>query len=318
MKVLISGAAGFLGSHLTDAFLARGDEVIAADCFWTGRRENLAGALGNPNFHLVEWDIRHMPPASIVKEKFDIVCNLACPASPPSYLKIPVETLETCSIGTRRMLDLALGNHARFFHTSTSEVYGDPQVHPQPESYAGNVQSYHERSCYDEGKRYAEALIYQYRHTKGVDTRLVRIFNTYGPRMHPRDGRVISTFVRQALQNKPITIAGDGEQTRSFCFVSDLIRGFLSLIDSRKPEAGGPVNIGNPEEFTINQLVEVLEDVLGRPVKQTHIDRLPGDPGKRKPDITLATRLLNWQPEVNLKEGLSKTIEYMKEKEKLS
>ena len=306
-QYVISGGAGFLGSHLTEKLLQEGSNVTVLDNLCTGVMENIKAFQANPNFRFIEHDITK--PIDI-DGPVDFVCNLASPASPPNYFKIPLETLETNSIGTRNMLELAKEKQARFFHTSTSEVYGDPTVHPQPETYFGNVESYCKRSCYDEGKRYAEALIYIYRHNYGVNTGIIRIFNTYGPRMLGFDGRVVSTFIRQALANQSITIQGGGQQTRSFCYVDDQVEGMNKMIHS---DEEGPINIGNPGEFTILELAQKVIDLTHSRSKIIHIEAAPSDPKQRKPDIALAKQKLNWQPQVNLEQGLAKTITWFKQ-----
>lgn len=303
---LISGGAGFLGSHLTDRLLGQGHRVIVVDNLITGLEKNLEGAHKNPNFTFILQDI--IEPLSI-DEPIDYVCNLACPASPPAYFSIPLETLETNSIGTKNLLELAKLKGARFFHTSTSEVYGDPEVHPQHESYAGSVQPYCQRSCYDEGKRYAEALIYVYHYTSGVNTGIIRIFNTYGPRMRPDDGRVVSTFISQALAGQDLPLTGTGNQTRSFCYVDDQIDAMVKFINS---DHEGPINIGNPGEFTMAELADMILKMTGSSSKIVKVAEAPSDPKRRRPDITKARELINWQPKVELKEGLEKTISWFK------
>ena len=303
MRVLIAGGAGFLGSHLTDRFLALGADVIVLDNFATGARENLSHLVGNPQFRLIEQDA--IQPA-VVREKLDGVLHLASPASPVDYLKLPVETLLVGSIGTLRLLDLAREHGARFLLASTSEVYGDPEIHPQPETYWGNVNPIGPRSVYDESKRFAEALTVAYHRTRGLDIRIARIFNTYGPRMRFNDGRVVSNFVRQALDGAPLTVYGDGSQTRSFCFVDDLIEGLVRLFHSDRSE---PVNLGNDGEFTVRELAELIRSILGSelPVAQ---EPLPvDDPKQRRPDLTVARTVLGWSPTVPLEEGLRRTIE---------
>lgn len=302
---LITGAAGFLGSNLTIRLIKDGNKVIALDNLFTGRDRNLEEVKDHPNFTFVNHDI--IEPLEI-EEHIDVVCNLACPASPPKYYIDPIRTLETSSRGTKNMLDLALKHGARFFHTSTSEIYGDPLVHPQPESYFGNVNPYCKRSCYDEGKRYAEALIYEYKHEKGLNTAIIRIFNTYGPKMDPDDGRVVTNFIKQALRGEDITIQSDGLQTRSFCFVDDQIEGMIKMIESSEE---GPINIGNPDEFTMLELADMVISLTGSKSKIIHIPAAESDPKQRKPDITLAKDNLKWKPMVKLEEGLQKTIEYM-------
>lgn len=308
-SILISGGAGFLGSHLGDTFLEKGFQVTAVDNMSTGAKANIEHNLGNPNFRLIEHDICEPMPPEVAKFPFSIVANLASPASPPRYQELALETLDVGSMGVRNMLELAKAHNARFFHASTSEVYGDPEIHPQPESYWGHVNSYGPRSMYDESKRFAEAMTWVYHTQHGVDTSLVRIFNTYGPRMDAHDGRVVSNLIVQALQNKPLTVYGKGEQTRSFCYVDDLIKGFVALIESGEE---GPINIGNPGEFTILQLAELVLELTGS-TSEVVYQKLPGDdPLQRQPDITLAKEKLGWKPSVDLREGLQRTIDYFK------
>jgi UDP-glucuronate decarboxylase len=305
MRILITGGAGFLGSHLCDRLLRDGHEVICLDNFFTGRKTNVAHLLGRPDFELVRHDV--IDP---FKFEVDQIYNLACPASPPHYQYNAIKTVKTSVMGAINCLGLAKRTRARVFQASTSEVYGDPALHPQPESYWGNVNPIGIRSCYDEGKRVAETLFMDYHRQNGVDIRIVRIFNTYGPRMHPNDGRVVSNFIVQALQGRDITIYGDGQQTRSFCYVDDLIEGFVRLMNQQ--ETIGPVNIGNPGEFTMLQLAELTLQLVGSKSKIVH-QPLPGDdPKQRRPDITLAKRFLNWEPTVPLAEGLQRTIAYFK------
>jgi nucleoside-diphosphate-sugar epimerase len=311
-RVLIAGGAGFLGAHLCRAYLAKGDEVVCADNFVTGRRENITELEANPQFTLVEHDIVQELPKSITDKKYDIICNLASPASIPKYEKYAVETLLAGSVGVKHLLDLAERDHARFFHTSTSEIYGEPAISPQPETYLGNVNSYGARSMYDEAKRFAEALIWVYRHQRGVNTVMVRIFNTYGPFMDPDDGRVVSNFIVQALQGVPLTVYGDGLQTRSFCYVSDQIAGIMKLIDSGEE---GPINIGNPSEFTLLELAEKVLQLTGSKSKLVYEAARPDDPTQRKPDIRLAKEKLDWEPAVSLEDGLQPTIEYFRQQQ---
>jgi nucleoside-diphosphate-sugar epimerase len=306
-RILVAGGAGFLGSHLVDALLKKGEEVICLDNLITGFEKNIESFKNNSNFSFLNYDINK--PLEIEGE-LDIIANLACPASPVDYREHPVETLEVCSTGVKNLLDLALKNKARFFHTSTSEVYGDPAIHPQPESYFGNVNSYGERSCYDEGKRYAEALIYIYHHDFGVDTGIIRIFNTYGPRMQPCDGRVVSNFIRQALSGEDITIYGDGKQTRSFCYVSDQIAGQMKMIYSNEE---GPINIGNPGEFTMIELANKVIELTKSKSKIVFKPLPSDDPKQRRPEIGLAKSKLGWEPKISLEEGLKKTISWFLE-----
>ncbi|SHI72172.1 UDP-glucuronate decarboxylase [Rubritalea squalenifaciens DSM 18772] len=305
MRVLVTGGAGFLGSHLCDRLIEQGHEVICMDNYFTGSKSNVAHLFGNPNFELLRHDV--IDP---FKVEVDQIYNLACPASPPHYQHNPIKTTKTSVMGAINSLGLAKRVGARVFQASTSEVYGDPEVHPQPESYWGKVNPIGIRSCYDEGKRVAETLFFDYHRQNNVDIRIVRIFNTYGPRMNPDDGRVVSNFIVQALRGQDITIYGDGTQTRSFCYVDDLIEGFLRLMN--KDEVVGPINIGNPGEFTMLELAEkVIAKVGGKTKLSFH--PLPGDdPKQRKPDITLAQKHLDWQPTVSLDEGLDRTIEYFR------
>lgn len=303
-KILVTGGAGFIGSHLCRRLLADGDNVVCLDNFFTGKRENVSELLDNKNFTLVEHDIT---------EKYDIeveqIYNLACPASPPSYQFNPVQTFKSSVFGTYNMLELAKSYGASFLQSSTSEIYGDPKIHPQVESYWGNVNPIGIRSCYDEGKRAAETLISDYHRMYGLDTRIVRIFNTYGPYMALDDGRVVSNFIVQALENKDITIYGDGSQTRSFCYVSDLIEGLVRMMNNPQKFIG-PVNLGNPSEFTILEFARVIIE-LTNSNSQIVFKELPqDDPVKRKPDISLAQKELDWIPQVSVREGLTKTIKY--------
>ena len=309
---LISGGAGFLGSHLSDYYLAKGYKVVAIDNLSTGSKDNVAHLDGNANFSFVEADIVEDLPAEVVDQSYDIILNMASPASPPHYQRLSIETLRVGSEGTLRLLELARKNKARFFHASTSEVYGDPEVHPQPESYKGSVNCYGPRAMYDESKRYAEALIYAYRERyPEVQTRIARFFNTYGPRMDANDGRVVSNLVVQALQGNPLTIYGDGSQTRSFCYVSDLVEGIARLIDS---EESDPTNLGNPGEFTIKELAEVVIELTGAKSELINKDLPKDDPLQRQPVIDKAKKVLDWEPKVPLKEGLGYTIDYFKTK----
>jgi dTDP-glucose 4,6-dehydratase len=303
MRVLIAGGAGFLGSHLTDRFLADGCDVVVLDNFVTGARANIAHLLANPRFRLIEQDV--IDPVT-VPEPLDGVLHLASPASPVDFLRLPVETLLVGSIGTLRLLDLARDHGARFLLASTSEVYGDPEVHPQPETYWGHVNPIGPRSVYDESKRFAEALTMAYQRTRGLDTRIARIFNTYGPRMRFDDGRVVSNFIRQALDGEPLTVYGDGSQTRSFCYVDDLVEGLIRLFHSARRE---PVNLGSEGEFTILELAGLVRDMLG--TGSPFLRRaLPfDDPRQRRPDVTVARTVLGWSPTVPLREGLHRTIE---------
>ncbi len=305
MRVLVTGGAGFLGSHLCDRLLGQGHEVVCLDNFFTGRKRNIRHLLDNPDFELVRHDV--IDP---FKFEVDQIYNLACPASPPHYQFNPIKTTKTSVMGAINCLGLAKRVRARVFQASTSEVYGDPAVHPQPESYWGNVNPIGQRSCYDEGKRCAETLFFDYHRENKVDIRVVRIFNTYGPRMHPNDGRVVSNFIVQALKGENLTVYGDGSQTRSFCYVDDLIEGFLRLMN--QDELVGPINLGNPGEFTMLELAEKTLAVVGGPSKIVH-EALPADdPKQRQPDITLAREHLRWEPTVDLIEGLKRTADYFR------
>lgn len=300
MRILVTGGAGFLGSHLIDRLMIAGHDVICLDNFYTGNKQNVLQWMGNPKFELIRHDITEP-----IRLEVDQIYHLACPASPIHYQYNPVKTIKTNVLGTMNMLGLAKRVKARFFLASTSEVYGDPEVHPQPESYRGNVNTIGIRSCYDEGKRVAETLAFDYHRQNEVDVRVVRIFNTYGPRMLENDGRVVSNLIVQALKGIPLTIYGDGSQTRSFCYASDLIEGFIRLMNC---DYVGPVNIGNPGEYTILQLAKTIQDMVN-PDVALKFEPLPqDDPRRRKPDITLAQELLDWEPTVPLQEGLSRTI----------
>jgi UDP-glucuronate decarboxylase len=303
MKTLVTGGAGFLGSHLCDRLLEQGHEVICLDNFFTGSKQNVAHLAGRAGFELVRHDV--IEPILL---EVDRIYNLACPASPVHYQYNPVKTIKTSVMGAINMLGMAKRVKARLLQASTSEVYGDPEVHPQREDYWGHVNPIGIRSCYDEGKRVAETLCFDYHRQNGVDIRVMRIFNTYGPRMHPDDGRVVSNFIVQALRGEDITVYGDGSQTRSFCYVDDLIDGMMRLMEH--PSLTGPVNMGNPHEFTIHQLAELVIALTGS--KSRIVEKpLPGDdPRQRQPDITLARRELGWEPKVELREGLQKTIAY--------
>jgi len=306
MRLVITGAAGFLGSHLTDRFLADGHEVLGLDNFLTGRPENIAHLADEPRFRFVEADVSE-PVA--VDGAVDGVLHFASPASPPDYQAHPVETLKVGSAGTLHTLELARQHGARYFLASTSEVYGDPLVHPQPESYWGNVSSTGPRSMYDEAKRFAEAAVMTYHRHHGLDTRIVRIFNTYGPRMRPEDGRVVSNFIVQALQGRALTVYGDGRQTRSFCYVSDLIDGIVRLFHSDRHE---PTNVGNPVEFTMLELAERVLALTGSSAAVEHRPLPEDDPKVRQPDITIARTVLGWEPAVPLADGLARTVEWFR------
>lgn len=309
-RILVTGGAGFLGSHLIDRLLERGDEVVCVDNLFTGSKRNIEHLHNHARFEFLRHDVTF--PLYI---EVDQIYNLACPASPVHYQHDPVQTTKTSVHGAINMLGLAKRLRARIFQASTSEVYGDPTVHPQPETYWGNVNPIGPRSCYDEGKRCAETLFFDYHRQHGLDIRVARIFNTYGPRMHPNDGRVVSNFIVQALNNEDITLYGDGEQTRSFCFVDDLIEGFLRFMDipagkDGNPGFPGPVNLGNPREFTIRQLAELVIELTGSGSKLVFHPLPADDPKQRQPDITLAKKLLDWEPSVSLEVGLKKTIAY--------
>ena len=306
-RVLVTGGAGFLGSHLCEALLKRDCDVVCADNFFTGRRGNVAHLLDNPRFEILRHDITFPLFAEV-----DEIYNLACPASPVHYQHYPVQTTKTSVIGAINMLGLAKRVGAKIFQASTSEVYGDPDIHPQPESYWGRVNPIGTRSCYDEGKRCAETLFFDYHRQNRVKIKVARIFNTYGPRMHPNDGRVVSNFIMQALRSEPITIYGSGKQTRSFCYVSDLIAGFLKLMDS-SDEITGPVNLGNPGEFTMLELAEAVIKLTGSKSKLVFKPLPEDDPKQRQPDITQAKTRLGWEPKVALEEGLKETIQYFKQ-----
>ena len=305
-KVLVTGGAGFVGSFLCDRLIDEGHEVIAIDNFFTGSKENLSQLSDETNFELIRHDI--VKPILL---EVDWIFNLACPASPIHYQYNPVKTVKTNVIGTLNMLGLAKRVKARILQASTSEVYGDPQVHPQPESYFGNVNPIGLRSCYDEGKRVAETLMMDYHRQSQVDVKIVRIFNTYGPRMHPEDGRVVSNFIVAALKGEPITIHGDGLQSRSFCYVTELVDAMYRMMNTEN--FTGPVNTGNPGEFTMIELAETVLKMTNSSSKLVKVEARPDDPGRRRPDITLAKEKLGWEPEIKLKEGLKPTIEYFDE-----
>jgi UDP-glucuronate decarboxylase len=305
MRILITGGAGFLGSHLCDRLLGEGHEVICLDNFFTGRKVNVAHLRGHPHFELVRHDV--IDP---FKFEVDQIYNFACPASPPHYQFNPIKTTKTSVMGAINCLGLAKRVKARVFQASTSEVYGDPQVHPQPETYWGNVNPIGKRSCYDEGKRCAETLFFDYHRENRVDIRVVRIFNTYGPRMNPDDGRVVSNFIVQALRGQDLTVYGDGTQTRSFCYVDDLLEGCLRLMN--QTETVGPVNIGNPGEFTMLELAELTLKLVGGKSRIVHRPLPADDPRQRRPDIAVARRVLGWEPRVALEDGLQRTIAYFR------
>ncbi|HOQ31350.1 MAG TPA: SDR family oxidoreductase [Candidatus Hydrogenedens sp.] len=302
---LVTGGAGFIGSHLCEALLQRGEEVICLDNFFTGRKRNIQHLIGNPKFEVIRHDITEP-----ILLEVDRIFNLACPASPVHYQFNAVKTIKTNVMGALNVLGMAKRVKARVLQASTSEVYGDPAVHPQPETYWGNVNPIGRRSCYDEGKRVAEALFFDYHRQNGVDIRVIRIFNTYGPRMLINDGRVVSNFIVQALRNEPITVFGDGSQTRSFCYISDLIEGILRMMDCEG--FTGPVNLGNPGEFTILELAKLVCEMTGSSSEIIFKPLPENDPCRRKPDISLAKEKLNWEPQIPLREGLKHTIEYFK------
>ncbi len=306
-RILVTGGAGFLGSHLCDRLVSAGDDVICVDNFFTSQKSNIEHLLDRRNFELVRHDV--IQPLFL---EVDEIYNLACPAAPGHYQYNPIKTIKTSVMGAIHVLGLAKRVRAKVLHTSTSEVYGDPDVHPQPESYRGNVNPIGPRACYDEGKRAAETLMFDYRRQNNVNIRVVRIFNTYGPRMHPFDGRVVSNFIRQAIAGEDISIYGDGSQTRSFCYVDDLIDGLLKMMDA-PDDFPGPVNLGNPGEFTIRQLADLTKELTGSSSKiKCGRPQPQDDPARRCPDISLAREKLHWQPTTELKEGLAKTIAWFK------
>ena len=302
-KVLVTGGAGFVGSFLCDRLIDEGHEVIAIDNFFTGNKANLRQLQNNPNFELMRHDI--VEPVLL---EVDWIFNLACPASPVHYQYNPIKTAKTNVIGTLNMLGLAMRVNARILQASTSEVYGNPQVHPQPEGYFGHVNPIGLRSCYDEGKRVAETLTIDYHRQNQVDTKIVRIFNTYGPRMHPEDGRVVSNFIVAALKGEPVTIHGDGMQSRSFCYVTELVDALYRMMET--DNYIGPVNTGNPDEFTMIELAEKVLAMTNSSSKLVKVQARPDDPGRRRPDITLAKKRLGWEPKIKLEEGLKLTIDY--------
>jgi len=305
-RILVTGGAGFLGSHLCEKLLNQGHDVVCVDNYFTGQKQNVVHLLNHPYFELVRHDVT-MPYFVEVDE----IYNLACPASPIHYQYNPIKTVKTSVMGAVNMLGLAKRIRAKILQASTSEVYGDPEIHPQTEDYWGHVNPIGERACYDEGKRAAETLFVNYHKQNGVRIKIIRIFNTYGPRMHPNDGRVVSNFIVQALQNKDITIYGDGSQTRSFCYVDDLLEGMVKLMNTGD-EITGPINVGNPGEFTILQLAEMVIRMTGAKSKIIYMPLPSDDPMQRKPDITKARNILGWEPKIPLEEGLKKTIEYFK------
>lgn len=303
-RILVTGGAGFIGSHLCARLLAEGQEVLCVDNFYTGSRENLQPILNHPRFEFLRHDVT-MP----LYVEVDQIYNLACPASPIHYQFDPVATTKTSVHGAINMLGLAKRLKCRIFQASTSEVYGDPEVHPQPEDYWGHVNPVGYRSCYDEGKRCAETLFFDYHRQHKVEIKVARIFNTYGPNMHPNDGRVVSNFIMQALLGRPITIYGEGQQTRSFCFVDDLVEGFVRLMNSPE-DVTGPINLGNPGEFTIRELAELVIELTGSKSTLEHLPLPPDDPKQRRPDITRARNTLGWEPKIALREGLQRSIPY--------
>ncbi|MFN2531476.1 MAG: UDP-glucuronic acid decarboxylase family protein [Pyrinomonadaceae bacterium] len=307
MRILVTGGAGFIGSHLCERLIGEGHEVLCLDNFFTGRRENIFALLEHSRFELIRHDV--IEPILL---EVDQIYNLACPASPIHYQYNPVKTVKTSVMGAINMLGLAKRVHARILQASTSEVYGDPLVHPQPEEYWGNVNPIGIRSCYDEGKRLAETLMMDYHRQNNVDIRIARIFNTYGPRMLEDDGRVVSNFIVQALREQPLTLYGDGEQTRSFCYIDDLLEGLIRLMNVG--DIHEPVNLGNPGEFTIRQLAEQIVDICQSRSGLKHLPLPPDDPQQRKPDISRAQDLLHWNPTIALREGLERTIIYFRER----
>jgi len=306
-RILVTGGAGFIGSHLCERLVREGNDVICLDNFFTGSKENVINLIGNPHFELVRHDVTHPFYAEV-----DHIYNLACPASPVHYQYNPIKTVKTSVMGAINMLGLAKRVKAKILQASTSEVYGDPAVHPQPESYWGNVNTIGVRSCYDEGKRCAETLFMDYHRQNGVKIKIIRIFNTYGPKMHPNDGRVVSNFIVQALKGEDITLYGGGEQTRSFQYIDDLVEAMIRVMNDTDDSFIGPVNLGNPNEFTIRELAEKVSALTGSSSKFVMRDLPSDDPKQRQPDITLAKSLIGWQPEVQLEEGLKKTIDYFR------
>ncbi len=305
-RILVTGGAGFLGSHLCERLLNEGNDVICVDNLFTGSKDNIRKLIGNPYFEFIRHDVTE--PLYV---EVDQIYNLACPASPPHYQYNPIKTAKTSVYGAMNMLGLAKRTHARILQASTSEVYGNPEIHPQPESYRGNVNPIGIRSCYDEGKRMAETLFFDYHRQHDVDIKVIRIFNTYGPRMNQNDGRVVSNFIVQALKGEDITIYGDGSQTRSFCYVDDMIEGMIRMMNSRDGFTG-PVNLGNPGEFTMKQLADIVIELTHSSSKIVYMPLPSDDPTQRKPIIDLAQKELSWQPTIKLEDGLKKTIEYFK------
>jgi len=305
-RILVTGGAGFLGSHLCDRLVEAGHDVICLDNFFTSQKSNVSHLLARPNFELIRHDVT-MP----VWLEVDQIYNMACPAAPGHYQYNPIKTMKTSVMGAINMLGMARRCRARILQASTSEIYGDPEVHPQPESYRGSVNPIGPRACYDEGKRAAETLFMDYHRMNGIDVRIIRIFNTYGPRMHPFDGRVVSNFIRQALAGDDITIYGDGSQTRSFCYCDDLVDGIIRMMNNEESFIG-PVNLGNPDEFTIGELAQLTIELTGSASNIVHEPLPADDPTRRRPDITLAKRRLGWQPRIPLREGLAKTIRWFR------
>ncbi len=303
-RILVTGGAGFLGSHLCDRLVEQGHDVICIDNFFTSQKSNIAHLLDNPNFELIRHDVTHP-----IWLEVDEIYNLACPASPVHYQFNPIKTMKVSVMGAINVLGMAKRCKAKVFQASTSEVYGDPEIHPQPESYKGSVNPIGVRACYDEGKRAAETLFFDYHRANHVNIRVVRIFNTYGPRMHPFDGRVVSNFINQALAGQDITLYGDGSQTRSFCYVDDLIEGFIRMMNG-PDDFIGPVNLGNPGEFTIRELAEMVIELTNSKSQLKILPPLKDDPTQRQPDISLAKSKLDWEPKIALREGLTKTIDY--------
>jgi nucleoside-diphosphate-sugar epimerase len=308
-RILVAGGAGFIGSHLCDRLLDRGDSVVCVDDLSTGRTTNIAHLIGHDRFEFVEHDVVRDCSFLYDVEPMWAVMNLASPASPPEYLRRPIDTLDVGSLGTRNLLEVARAYGARSFLASTSEVYGDPLVHPQVETYWGNVNPIGERSVYDEAKRFAESITMAYHRTFGLDVRIVRIFNTYGPRMQPDDGRVVTNFINQALRGEPLTVYGNGSQTRSFCYVDDLVRGIVALLDS---DVVTPVNLGNPDEFTMLELAELVNEMTGSSGGVTYRALPTDDPKVRRPDTTLAAHELDWSASIALRDGLASTIDHFR------
>lgn len=305
-RILVTGGAGFLGSHLCDRLVAQGHDVICLDNLFTSQKTNIAHLLAKPNFEFIRHDVVHP-----IWLEVDEIYNLACPASPPHYQYNPVKTMKTSVMGAINLLGLAKRVRAKILQASTSEIYGEPMVHPQPENYWGNVNTIGIRSCYDEGKRAAETLFFDYHRQNKVNIRVIRIFNTYGPRMHPYDGRVVSNFIVQAISAQDITLYGDGMQTRSFGYVDDLIDGMMAMMNG-PDNFIGPVNLGNPNEFTVLDLAKLVIELTGSKSKIVHLPRPSDDPSQRRPDISLAKKQLNWEPKIALREGLTRTIQYFK------